>query len=353
MKLAELVRKESERTNQEIKFDSTTASSIENKPNKIFKKERAWIEDTDPKGTFNGVETVSKGTFKQGRNGVEPTPFQHRFNTIVGKERKFLFFIINECQNNGSLSTPPLTSEMIKKAMNYSLDGLKTVIYRLTKKGILQRGEKKTGRTGWVSYKVNKEIFNEAIRAKETFNGVETVLESPLKQGLNGPNSSSIINLELNTTTIQIPEDIKTLISAKEVCEILNKGVLSEEDLQRSLEQFAYDFKNNLVKSKTGPVNLLFGLLRGGKPYRSLKMIEMENEELREYQRALAALESQNKELKEVELKNKFQIFLENNPNFIEETRKTTGENFNLSDEMLKKLAYSRWSEEKQSKTNT
>jgi hypothetical protein len=67
-------------------------------------------------------------------------------------------------------------------------------------------------------------------------------------------------------------------------------------------------------------------------------ILPVDTEKHREYQKSLAVLETQNRELKEADQKNKFQNFLETNPNFLKEVRKTAAGNFNLSDEMLKKI---------------
>lgn len=373
MKLTDLVKKESERTKQEISFEVQVE-----KPKKIFKKERVWLNDeedqiktndisaenntvqthfehhsntvlSESNNTLNSVESVSenaelvsKHAFKKSLNSVETTPIKHLLNTIVGKEREFLFFLVQECQNNGSLTTPPLTSEKLKKVLNYSTDGLKTVIYRLSKKGIIERAEKKIGRTGWVSYRISKSLFDDVVREKDTLNGVESVSKHPFKQGQTALYSSIIDPLkeELRTNTIKIPESLKTVISKKEIEDLLSKKLITEEDLAQSVEHFAYDFSNNLVKAKSNPISLFFGLSRSGKVYRSITLIETENQELREYEKSIQAVEAENQRLKNLELREKFEAHKKTNPEFLEEIQKKHKNSaFVLSPELLEKMA--------------
>jgi hypothetical protein len=378
LKLTDLVKKESERTKQEISFEVQPE-----KTKKVFKKERVWLSDEEDRiqtndvpankntvqthfehrlntvslesnSTLNGVETgsenarsVSKHPFKQSSKGVESTPIEHHLNTIVGKEREFLFFLVQECQNNGSLTTPPLTSDKIKKVLNYSTDGLKTVIYRLSKKGIIERAEKKIGRTGWVSYRISKPLFDDVVREKDTLNGVELVSKHPFKQGQTALYSSIIDPLkeELRTNTIKIPESLKTVISKKEIEDLLSKKLITEEDLAQSIDHFAYDFSNNLVKAKSNPISLFFGLSRSGKVYRSITLIEQENQELRDYEKSLQEVENENKRLKGLDLKAKFDRHLQENPTWLDEVREKH-KNLVKSEELLQKVAFQEFSQQ-------
>lgn len=276
---------------------------------------------------------------------------------VVGLQRQVLLTIFSILQSNGSKTSPPLAIEVIASRVNTTVGNTQNAIKELVKKNLVIRKDFQRGRGGWTIYELEETIFSTLDKEKirESLENLQrvSIQQTGATFRETSPNSSSdLIKEEKKLHTIQIPEELKTLISAKEISSILGKGLLPEEDLQRSLEHFAYDSKNNLVRAKTSPVNLLFGLLRSGKPYRSLKLIELENEELREYQKSLAILEAQNRELKDAELKNKFQTFLEANPDFLEEVRKTAGGSFNLSEEMLKKLAFSRWTESHQSESS-
>ncbi len=306
-----------------------------------------------PKTRFSRESPVSQLEPLQrvSRESLEKTP--PLLFKVVGLQRQVLLTIFSILQSNGSKTSPPLAIEVIASRVNTTVGNTQNAIKELVKKNLMIRKDFQRGRGGWTIYELEETIFS-ALDKEKIRESLENLQRVSIQQTgatfrETSPNSSSdLIKEEKKLHTIQIPEELKTLISAKEVSSILEKGLLPEEDLQRSLEHFAYDSKNNLVRAKTSPVNLLFGLLRSGKPYRSLKLIELENEELREYQKALAILETQNRELKEAELKNKFQTFLETNPDFLEEVRKTAGGSFNLSEEMLQKLAFSRWAESHQ-----
>ena len=280
--------------------------SLEN--NQIVSREEPLKSDfsrESPVAQLESLQRVSRDSLEKN------TPLLFK---VVGLQRQVLLTIFSILQSNGSRTSPPIAIEVIARRVNTTVGNTQNAIKELIKKNLILRKDFQRGRGGWTIYELEETIFSTLDKEKirESLENLQRVSIQQMGATIRetGPNSSSVIlkeNKKLHT--IQIPEDLKTLISSKEVSSILEKGLLPEEDLQRSLEHFAYDSKNNLVRAKTSPVNLLFGLLRSGKPYRSLKLIELENEELREYQKSLAVLENQNRELKEAEQKNKFQIF--------------------------------------------
>ena len=161
-----------------------------------------------------GVELVSKVGSERSLNTIYPTPISHHLDTIVGREREFLFFVANQCQKNGSLKTPPLTIEKVKTVLSCSKDSIKTVVYRLTQKSILSRETRKMGRGGWVCFSLPKTIYDQILSQEDFRNGVEMVLKVGSEQGLKS--SSKIDSIYNNTNYLSGEQDTNgTQVSAR------------------------------------------------------------------------------------------------------------------------------------------
>ncbi len=264
---------------------------------------------------------------------------------IIGDERQFLFFIFKHLEFQASRETLPITTHELKITFSKKSKAISNLIDRLVGKNVLKIKKSARGNASWRIFFIPEKTFNE-IRDHHSISqslASHSPFDKPVHRPGNAPNSSSKDNNYINTTIFQIPEEIKHLISGREVSSLLEKDLLSAEDIQRSLDHFSYDFKNNLVKAKTSPINLLFGLMRSGRPYKSLTLLEEENRELHQYQVQLQKLENENKRLKEVQLKEKFIQFKKENPDFLESIRKE--QKFELSNEVLEEISFSKFLE--------
>ncbi len=290
--------------------------------------------------TSISVEMESKQTAKQSRNRVE----QHGLDTIVGKEKEFLFFISYECQKNGALYTEPLTSEKLKSVLNHSTDGLKTVIYRLGQKSLIHKRNVKSGRSGWVVFELEKDIYDQLISDKHYFNTISTRFKHTSKESLNGGYSSNDLYLNKNTITTEptfkIPENLKSVgIGQKNLESILNLKILSGDEIQESLNHYAYDIEKGVKPN----LALFFGVLRKGSNYISQKYsIELQTQIEAEILRINKAKNHEAENLKS-ELYLKFQDYKNNNPRFIEEIKNS--QRFNISENILENIAFSKFCE--------
>lgn len=273
------------------------------------------------------------------------------FSAIVGLQRKILDYFFLKAQSLGSRETGKIQTEVLAEMLACTVETVRTSVQRLEKKGFIKRLEYKSGRGGFSVFKIDSKAFQElAIE-----NNSKTILKQNSNSSKTEPktepktdvvNSSRDIEISLIPIIqeIQIPTVLKSIISKKEISDLLNNGHLSETELRESLEHFAYDLENNFVKSKGHPINLFFGLSRSGKKYRSLKLLEQQNSELRDYQKDLMKLEYEEMQLKEAALKVKFREFIGKNPNYLEETR--TANPMVSTDETIEKLAFSQWKEQ-------
>ncbi|MFM6930417.1 MAG: hypothetical protein ACKOX6_18280, partial [Bdellovibrio sp.] len=231
---------------------------------------------TESKQSLNGVEnevTVSKRSPELGLNSVETESKQSLngvenldSNLLIGREKQLLEFVVFECQRVGSLETEPLTVERFKETLNASTDAVKTAIKRLASKGFISRGFRKNGRSGWVQYQVPRSIYERVLYSKtvsnRSLNSVGSVSErrpeQGSKQGLNVPYSSSN-NLNINTNTIELPENLRRFgISTVNLQALVTSGKTTQEVVERSLAALSFDVENG----KSGNLaNILFGVL--------------------------------------------------------------------------------------------
>lgn len=299
----------------------------------------------------NGVGLVSEVGSEQCLNTISSTPIEHHLDTIVGREREFLFFIANQCQKNGSLTTPPLTIEKIKIVLSCSNDSIKTVVYRLTQKNLLIRDKRKMGRAGWVSFSLPKTIYDQILSQEDFRNGVGMVLKVGSEQGLKSLyNSNSSLKEnnnkepELEIPNFEIPENLKALgIGQKPLAVIVRDNFLTHEEVQASLNHYSHDIAKNLVKVKGA--NFLFGCMRNKTPYISSNYAEAETRAINQEIARIKQIQAEREELKELKLKEDYEQFLAKNPEWLEELKK---ENQFLAKSpigLLSKMGFEKWRE--------
>jgi hypothetical protein len=378
MKLTELVQKESERTKEVIE-----------QPKKVFKKERIWLEEEntiekplkdnktdlsiensikkDNEKTIN-IEKISlkyvkpiekEDIYRKDMFSIEnkletkdrkdilisiDKPFN--FHSIVGLQQRTMLLIYEHCKMIGSKETSALGINFFTEKLGISQLNAHNALNELLRKNVIKKIEYKRGRGGYSRFSFEDSIWNiiglniEKISLTYFNKNIEQTIENPA-------NSSGILSNSNNkNTTIQIPENLKMLISQKEIEKLIEKGI-TEESIEFSLKHFSYDLENNLVRSKTSPINMFYGILRGGNTYKSLKLMELENEELKNYQSELLKLEMENKRLKENDLSAKYQDFIQKNPEYFSKIREDQPLNVrkNLSDEVVANLAFQSWKE--------
>lgn len=293
--------------------------------------------------TTNSVEIVLEQSLKQSLNSVE----QLHFNTIVGKEREFLFYIAYQCQKTGSLITENLTSEQFKKDLNYSTDGLKTVIYRLTKKSILKRNSTKIGRSGWVKFELTKENYNLIIKHKEYLNTIQTRFKHPFKESLNGGyNNNEYINKNTNTEEhiFSIADNLSSFgIGQKQLNSILKLNELSSEDIQLSLDNYSYDLQKNKIKAN---LNLFFGILRKKSQYISQEYSQNLEQEISKELKRIQSTKELEKEKAKMEMMIKYESYKIENPHFLEQVKNK--QKFQVSGEVLENIAFQEFTERNQ-----
>ena len=138
--------------------------------------------------------------------------------------------------------------------------------------------------------------------------------------------SAGVLSVNVDAATIEINSDtlrVKADGINDTIPEALKKIGLKEtmikterEDLQDCLTHLAFSVENNELKT-TNKLATAISIINSGKNWVAGKLIEQENLVLEEQQRKINEL----KKIKEQQLKNSYEIYKLENPNFIEEIK--------------------------------
>lgn len=213
-------------------------------------------------------------------------------SALVGHERHLLLFIFNECRVTGERVTDPLTLFKIKEALKTgSGSTAKTIIARLIRKGFILRGKAKTGRGGWMTFRLEQEIFQRLLIEtdyKRTTNRSQTDDKQTTKQTTQRatePSSSSSKDIDLSKLTTTGDKEVVTDLPSgwaaidhsplstirfgqQQLVQLARIGTLTADQVQESINAFAFDLEvNEKVREISGhALNYFMGILRKG-PY--------------------------------------------------------------------------------------
>ena len=243
-------------------------------------------------------------------------------------KRNIILFIYSSCKLARSKSTDALTLEHIAQTLQTSSGSVKTTLQRLEKKNYIERISFKNGRGGWSKYELSEILFRELLQL-ETENKVTTnwqqtenkvVAKVATEPATTLPSSSSI---NITTTNykaaalakIELTEALTSLgFNQGHVEQLLRDSSLASEEIQNSLNAFAFDLGFEDVKRKVrSPIGLIMKLLKNGQAYISEKGYESEEDRL--YRELIERADKKNEEKKNLKAKLfevKFEEWLEN-----------------------------------------
>lgn len=293
------------------------------------------------------------------KNHGKTTDIHH----LVGFQRTAFFWIVAQAKNFGSSDrdgnriTAPINGNTFASSVLFkSYKQAKDILYELKVSGFLTNHFAKHGRGGFVQFLIQKDLYQACLLVERSDKSTDFLRENygnstgKSTDKSTEPALSSVIksSLKENTKTeaieFVIPENLRVFgVGQKNLVNIMNDGALSFEEIQSSLDQFSHDTAAGVVKKNH--LNLLMGILRKKNVYISASYSQQTEKELSEHLARLAAYQENKNKLAEAKRAEEFANYLEQNPDFLNEVKKSTGGNFNLSEEMLKKMAYSRWSE--------
>ena len=278
------------------------------------------------------------------------------FEALVGNEKNLLVLVFEDCLRIGSLVSPEITLSHISERLEISPGVAKMVIHRLVKKGFIERASSKTGRGGWIKFSITKDLYQD-LRIRQTDNkqvtiGHQTdnkqVTKRVTEQITEPPCSSSNLNINNTTTTepdlwLSVPKNLEGRVSIRQLRDFVKQGLISAEDLQSSLDGFAYDLEKGSIKAKNGnPVAILIGAVKSG-GYISQSYLS-------ELKASLAGVEKARLELQQIQaanstqqLQEEFESFRAKFPDQAEQLKPTSKYLTNFE---LGSVGYKMWLEE-------
>ena len=362
-----LIKKESSKNEKEIPY-TLRRLNVENKLQAdykdIFKSKEKNVEKTQRKRRGNGevterkrrenvevterkrrenVEVTERKRRDKGGDNVEITERKRRDKggdnveikslnptLLVGAQKTVFIYLVDLVRQHSSLVTLPLTLDFMSQAIGLKKRQIHTATKELRRKGCVVIVNRKDGRGGWVSYGITQEAFNEWVCLNNMHKRRDNVEITERKRRDKGgdkggylvPSSSSsdlLINKNKTTTTtldeslgVQIPINLKKIgFCMPHVHQVLNSENLTTQEIQESLDAFAYDLEHGKIKSKTGNLNFLMGILLKHGAYTSELLIEQSQKDLENYLKRSREFEKSKETLKEMEAEKKFYSWLE------------------------------------------
>ena len=222
--------------------ESVTKASRERRP------ERDWVRD----------ESVTKASRE--RHQIEVT-------NLSLQEENFLNYLFEICSNIGQRETPKIMNrEITTNILKTSAGGLRSLVWRLSKKNVLKISNSKNGPSGWRIYELPEDTYkhystqrNIERASRERHESVTRASpNASLRASLNSSSSSSSFIYKETTTElenqndewskIQTPEILKKYHFGKGIItQVMSRNLLSPGELQESLNAFAFDIEENKV----------------------------------------------------------------------------------------------------------
>jgi hypothetical protein len=251
-------------------------------------------------------------------NGTQTRHKKTDLNSIVGEQRKLLFFIYDLCKINGTKITSPLNLEVFYENTFVEKGSIKTSLSRLIQKGFLLREGRKTGRAGWVVFRIPDTVYQELFNNDVSLSLTQTRHKLDTKPDTKPNTTPSIVSSSYINTTTYLSEDFKQIdyssliefgFDESHIIQIYREYLkkpeisLSAEIVQNSINALAFDLKHNnvAVSFKNSPTVVLTALLKKGQPYSSKtpeKVLSPREEAMQEY---LAAQQKRNSKILEIE----------------------------------------------------
>ncbi len=294
--------------NQDPTHEITNRKQIDNKRVTAALAHAAYASEQITNGQQIDNKWTTKQTTEQITNGqqIDNKPIEKPHpNQLGGNEREIFYFLFSKCRLLGSQTTPPICLEILKELRLKSTNVVKTSLYRLVKKGFLIRKAGKKGRAGWVMFQIpfglyqqliveldgewitnrkqidnnkgSKQITEQVTSPSSSSNNIyinkTTTKESDYLENLENPISSNINQqnifglpdewMQINTTALKN-------LSHSHLKQLYQKNQLTAEQVQESIDAFAFDLEKNNKKALIhgDEVNFLMGiLLKRGMPY--------------------------------------------------------------------------------------
>ena len=297
-------------------------------------------------GTKSGTDQVQVrnklGTKLNPRLEIDELDTIDVINRLSETKFKIIKYIINRCIYLGDLSTGALNLNVISDELYIKKSVLKSRINELVKSGLIFRDKGKSGPSGFYRLSISKKLRNSFLEINRSTNqsksnqvqvrnklgtksGTSQVLNQV--QFTSSSSSNNIFNNKNKTTNSQPEETFqeqtifelppkwmaisffglneKIKFGMGQLKQIAKKGVLTPEQVENSLEQFAHDIEKGLVRAKKSLLGMVMGIFLNGQEYVSVDETFKSDTDLFLEQQLNAKLAKQKQHLAKIEeLKN-------------------------------------------------
>lgn len=188
---------------------------------------------------------------------------------LSGHQKNIFNFILNRCYARNELYSGNITIDELKTLTHTSNLMINTTIGRLREKELIIREKGKPGRGGYYRFSLRKEIMDAAL----IFNSKESQYTQDVPQYSGDKITADNLLPEINSYPHSFPEEWRMInfeslvefgFNKAHLLQLYKEGKLNPEDIQDSIEHFAYDLKYNNKKSeiKTLPISYFMGILK-------------------------------------------------------------------------------------------
>ncbi|MEO5968392.1 MAG: hypothetical protein ABIQ95_00570 [Bdellovibrionia bacterium] len=240
---------------------------------------------------------------------------------VCGLKRKVLIFLYSSAKNYNDRTTAPIAIINISEFVGTTKTTVEVAIVRMIKDCWFEIYDSKKGRGGWTIYRIADHVFHELFKADTAGQLLTITYRQPIinlsnnlsKRLSSSPSSSSSPNFsELNETTTtstgdakpspseiqpihnedsqELPEEWQNIDCTElyqynvkfgkgQTKQVIRWGKVTPEELQDSIDAFAFDLRVNKKKFRSGPLAAFMGILKNG-PYGAPENFESETQRL-------------------------------------------------------------------------
>ena len=264
-------------------IEATTELKRSQQPGQNAAIEHGTQPERRDKGGQNAARTQPERRDKGGQNAaIETGVLVSDPTLLVGTQRQVFKYFFELTQKFASLKTPRLTMDSMSAATGLRETQIHSATKQLRQKNCIALSGRKDGRGGWVEYSVTQSSFDLWVRLEnEHKRSQNEVITEPKRSQQPGhkavhelPCSSSNLNINNTTTTqselepdlwLSVPKNLEGRISIRQLRDFVKQNLISAEDLQSSLDGFAYDLEKGVIRAKNGnPVAILIGAVKSG-----------------------------------------------------------------------------------------
>jgi predicted transcriptional regulator len=313
----------------EIKKEERDASTINSKP--VSKRRYFWDEDdkinpairqpldsnkTAHESSLDSHKTVEKTATRQPLDSNKTA----EYNEITGAEKVFLNYVFSRLEIETDRQTKPITTEEIKLIINKSTNRVKNLVERLVKKGVLNVIKSKRGNGAWRTFSIPEKTIKEMRQEKlirQQLDSHKTVDWTADKTAIEPIKKGSIY---LNNTFILENFPAVQKIGLKE--NHLLKTSRTEIELIEILTHYEHSLTVNEIRVPQKLPVLISIINDPTKTWVSESYMKQFNDELDANQKRMIQFDQIKKLQADVKLKERYEEFLTQNPEFKTEVQK-------------------------------